>query len=126
MAERDDRRGKPRGVERVEPGHHDVRWSVFGLRDDVRDFAVFVALQFKRIAVLGLEFKLGTDDVRNSRSIPIIDELQNLGATVVAYDPVVTENMHEHIPNIEYVESATVALDSADGTLVVTDSPTKA
>jgi hypothetical protein len=58
-----------RGAERVEPGHHEVRWWVFGLRDD-RDLAVIVALQSKRIAVLGLAFKLGTDDVRNSRSIP--------------------------------------------------------
>ncbi|WP_231186434.1 UDP-glucose 6-dehydrogenase AglM [Haladaptatus sp. DYF46] len=82
---------------------------------------VHVPLQGKRIAVLGLAFKPGTDDVRNSRAIPIIDELQNRGATVVAYDPVATENMREHFPDIEYAESATAALDDADGTLVVTD-----
>ncbi|EFW90161.1 UDP-glucose 6-dehydrogenase [Haladaptatus paucihalophilus DX253] len=77
--------------------------------------------QGKRIAVLGLAFKPGTDDVRNSRAIPVIEALQNRGATVVAYDPVATENMREHFPDIEYVESATAALDGADGALVVTD-----
>ncbi|MFH5801511.1 UDP-glucose 6-dehydrogenase AglM [Haladaptatus sp. CMAA 1911] len=80
-----------------------------------------VHLDAKRIAVLGLAFKPGTDDVRNSRAIPIIDELQNRGATVVAYDPVATENMREHFPDIVYTESATAALDDADGVLVVTD-----
>ncbi|SIR73374.1 UDPglucose 6-dehydrogenase [Haladaptatus litoreus] len=75
----------------------------------------------KRIAVLGLAFKPGTDDVRNSRSIPIIEELQNIGAEVVAYDPVAVENMREHFPNIEYVDSVSLALKGADGALVVTD-----
>ncbi|ODR80568.1 UDP-glucose 6-dehydrogenase [Haladaptatus sp. W1] len=80
-----------------------------------------VPLQGKRIAVLGLAFKPGTDDVRNSRAIPVIEALQNRGVTVVAYDPVATENMREHFPDIEYVGSATAALDGADGALVVTD-----
>ncbi|WP_423747031.1 UDP-glucose 6-dehydrogenase AglM (plasmid) [Haladaptatus sp. SPP-AMP-3] len=80
-----------------------------------------VPLQGKRIAVLGLAFKPGTDDVRNSRAIPVIEALQNRGATVVAYDPVATENMREQFPDIEYTESATAALDGADGALVVTD-----
>ena len=80
-----------------------------------------VPLQGKHIAVLGLAFKPGTDDVRNSRAIPIIEGLQDGGATVVAYDPVATENMREHFPDIEYVDSARAALDGADGALVVTD-----
>ncbi|MGA9402421.1 UDP-glucose 6-dehydrogenase AglM [Haladaptatus sp.] len=80
-----------------------------------------VPLQGKQIAVLGLAFKPGTDDVRNSRAIPIIEGLQDGGATVVAYDPVATENMREHFPDIEYVDSARTALDGADGALVVTD-----
>ncbi|MCO8256365.1 UDP-glucose/GDP-mannose dehydrogenase family protein [Haladaptatus sp. AB618] len=80
-----------------------------------------VPLQGKHIAVLGLAFKPGTDDVRNSRAIPIIEGLQDGGATVVAYDPVATENMREHFPDIEYVDSARTVLDGADGALVVTD-----
>ena len=75
----------------------------------------------ERIAVLGLAFKPGTDDVRNSRAIPVIEALQERGAEVVAYDPVATENMREHFPEIEYADSADEALDGARGAVVVTD-----
>ncbi|NHN40966.1 UDP-glucose/GDP-mannose dehydrogenase family protein [Halorubellus sp. JP-L1] len=73
-----------------------------------------------RVAVLGLAFKPGTDDVRNSRAIPVIEGLRERGADVVAYDPVATENMHEHYPDLEYADSAVEALDSADAALVTT------
>ena len=75
----------------------------------------------KRVAVLGLAFKPGTDDTRNSRAIPIIDGLQERGAEIVGYDPVATENMRERFPGIEYADSAANALDGAYGALVVTD-----
>ncbi|SFG17808.1 UDPglucose 6-dehydrogenase [Halopelagius inordinatus] len=74
-----------------------------------------------RVAVLGLAFKPGTDDVRNSRAIPLIDALLDAGADVVGYDPVATENMREHFPDIDYADSAADALAGADAALVVTD-----
>ncbi|WP_066383909.1 UDP-glucose 6-dehydrogenase AglM [Halalkalicoccus paucihalophilus] len=80
-----------------------------------------VDLTGARIAVLGLAFKPGTDDVRNSRAIPVIEGLEERGATVVAYDPVAPAPMREHFPGIEYAESAAEALSGADGALVVTD-----
>jgi len=73
-----------------------------------------------RVAVLGLAFKPGTDDVRNSRAIPVIDGLYDRGATVVAYDPVATENMREHFPDLEYADSAAQALADADAAVVTT------
>jgi len=75
----------------------------------------------ERVAVLGLAFKPGTDDTRNSRAIPVIEGLQERGAEVVGYDPVATENMRERIPEIEYVGSPQAALDGAVGALVMTD-----
>ncbi len=75
----------------------------------------------ERVAVLGLSFKPGTDDIRNSRAIPVIEGLQERGATVVGYDPVATEEMREVFPDIEYAESAAAALDGAVGAVVVTD-----
>jgi len=75
----------------------------------------------RRIAVLGLSFKPRTDDVRNSRAIPVIVGLLERGATVVGYDPVATENMRERVPDIEYADSAAEALDGAAGAVVVTD-----
>ncbi len=44
------------------------------------------------IAILGLAFKPGTDDVRESPSISVINKLTKLGANVKAYDPVVKSN----------------------------------
>jgi UDPglucose 6-dehydrogenase len=80
-----------------------------------------VDVQGERVAVLGLAFKPGTDDVRNSRAIAVIEGLQERGATVVAYDPVAAENMAEQFPEIEYVESAVAALSGAVGAVVATD-----
>ncbi|MFQ3477348.1 UDP-glucose/GDP-mannose dehydrogenase family protein [Halonotius sp. F2-221B] len=77
----------------------------------------------KRVAVLGLSFKPGTDDIRNSRAIPVIEGLNERGANVVAYDPVATENMRERFPDIEYADSPEAALDDASAALVVTDWP---
>jgi UDPglucose 6-dehydrogenase len=89
--------------------------AFFGLLDSHLDPAD------KRVAVLGLAFKSGTDDVRNSRAIPVIEGLRERGAEVVAYDPVATENMRKHFPDIEYAESADEALEDAHAAVVVTD-----
>ena len=77
----------------------------------------------KRVAVLGLAFKPGTDDTRNSRAVPVIEGLGERGASVVAYDPVATSDMRERYPDIEFeaAESAQEALDGAHGAAVVTD-----
>jgi UDPglucose 6-dehydrogenase len=80
-----------------------------------------VDVKGERVAVLGLAFKPGTDDTRNSRAIPVIEGLQDRGADVVGYDPVATENMRERFPDIEYADSAAAALKGATGALVVTD-----
>jgi len=45
----------------------------------------------RRVAVLGLAFKQGTDDMRESPAIPIVRELQRRGAVVTAFDPVAAD-----------------------------------
>ena len=75
----------------------------------------------RRIAVLGLSFKNDTDDIRESRSIPVIRELLNRGATVAAYDPLAAENMREVFPDILYCDSAKSALEDADACLIMTE-----
>lgn len=76
-----------------------------------------------RVAVLGLAFKPGTDDVRNSRALPVIEGIRNRGGDVAAYDPVASENMRERIPEITYSPSPEDALDGAVAALVITDWP---
>jgi UDPglucose 6-dehydrogenase len=80
-------------------------------------------LSGKRIAVLGLAFKDNTDDVRDSRAIPVIQDLLEKGARVVAFDPMAVPNMRKIFPAIEYAGSASDALKGADGCLVITEWP---
>ena len=77
----------------------------------------------ERVAVLGLAFKPGTDDVRNARAIPVIEGLLERGAVVVAYDPVAAENMREHFPDLEYTDTPEAALEGAAAALIVTEWP---
>jgi len=76
----------------------------------------------ERVAVLGLSFKPGTDDVRGTRAVPVIEGLQERGAEVVAYDPVATGSFDDHYPDIEidYAGSAAEALDGARAAVAVT------
>lgn len=77
----------------------------------------------ERVAVLGLAFKPGTDDVRNSRAIPAIEGLKKRGADVIAYDPVAADNMREYFPELRSASSPDIALDGAVAALIVTDWP---
>ena len=88
---------------------------MLGLLDDHVDVAG------ERVAVLGLSFKPGTDDIRESRAIPVIEGLLERGADVVGYDPVATGEMRERFPEIEYAASAGEALEDAVAAMVVTD-----
>jgi UDPglucose 6-dehydrogenase/GDP-mannose 6-dehydrogenase len=50
----------------------------------------FPSVEDVDIAVLGLAFKPGTDDMRESPAIPIVNALREKGARIKAYDPVAT------------------------------------
>ncbi|HDN95518.1 MAG: UDP-glucose 6-dehydrogenase [Thermoplasmata archaeon] len=78
-------------------------------------------IEGKVIAVLGLAFKANTDDVRESRSIPIIKELKRKRAIIKAYDPMAMENMQKIFPDITYCKSIDEALENADACLILTD-----
>lgn len=80
-----------------------------------------VDVEGKEIAVLGLAFKPGTDDIRGSRAKPVIEGLLDRGAEVVAYDPRAVGEMAEAFPDIEYADSAADALADAHGAAIVTD-----
>jgi UDPglucose 6-dehydrogenase len=77
----------------------------------------------KHIAVLGLAFKNDTDDIRESRAIPVIKELIKKEAKITAYDPKANRSMRRIFPNIEYFSSAAEALIGADACLVMTEWP---
>jgi len=80
-------------------------------------------LKGKKIAILGLSFKDNTDDVRESRSIDVINELKRRGALVAAYDPKGSSSMKRILPDISYHSTAAEALRNADACLVMTEWP---
>ena len=84
-----------------------------------------VDVENERVAVLGLAFKPGTDDVRNSRAIPIIEGLHARGASVVAYDPNegAAARIRKRFPDVEVLASPSPTLSGAAATLVVTGWP---
>jgi UDPglucose 6-dehydrogenase len=75
----------------------------------------------KTIAVLGLTFKPNTDDTRDSPSIPLITALQDLGATVRAYDPAGMEQAKPKLETVIYCNSAYVAAEGADAVVIATE-----
>jgi len=76
-------------------------------------------LRGKTIGILGLAFKPDTDDVRESRAIPIIKQLLIEKATIKAYDPKAMKNFKRLFPTIEYCSSAEEVLNS-DAILILT------
>jgi UDPglucose 6-dehydrogenase len=78
-------------------------------------------LRGKRIALLGLAFKPGTDDMREAPSLVLAGRLLSEGADVTAWDPVANGAAHLH--GVEIAETALAALDGADGAVVVTEWP---
>jgi UDPglucose 6-dehydrogenase len=79
------------------------------------------SLKGKRIAVLGLAFKDNTDDIRESRSIPVINALKDSGSVISAYDPMAADSMREIFPDVKYCKTAAQALDNVDGCLIMTE-----
>lgn len=81
------------------------------------------SLSGKRAAVLGLAFKPGTDDVRESPAFPIIAALTGRGATVGAFDPVAAETAAAVLagrPGVSICPSLDAALEGADVAVLVT------
>jgi UDPglucose 6-dehydrogenase len=66
----------------------------------------------KKVGVLGLSFKPNTDDIRESPSLRIIQELRSGGTSVRAYDPVAMPETLKILPDLEM---GTDAYDTAAG-----------
>ncbi|MBL8048250.1 MAG: UDP-glucose/GDP-mannose dehydrogenase family protein [Chthonomonas sp.] len=75
----------------------------------------------KRIGLLGLAFKANTDDIRDARSLVIIDHVVSRGGTVVGYDPVAMENVQKIRPDIDYGTNAYEVAKGADALMLVTE-----
>lgn len=85
-------------------------------RDLIADF------EGLKVAVLGLTFKPGTDDMREAPSIPNINYLVERGANVYAYDPVGIENSKKIFKDkIQYCNDINEAIKDADVCYIMTE-----
>jgi UDPglucose 6-dehydrogenase len=79
-------------------------------------------LSKKNIAILGLAFKPDTDDMREAKAIPIINQLLKEGAKITAYDPAARSTAKAIFKDkIKYALSATECLRNADCAIIVTE-----
>ena len=75
----------------------------------------------KTVAVLGLTFKPGTDDMRAAPSLAIVPELQRHGARVQAYCPGGMANAREMLDGVTFCDGKDAAAQGADVIVVLTD-----
>lgn len=78
-------------------------------------------LRGKVISVLGLTFKPNTDDMREAPSIALITALQDMGATVRAFDPAGMNNAKAVLQNVMYFENVYDCVDAAHALIIATE-----
>lgn len=83
---------------------------------------VLGGIRGRRIAVLGAAFKAGTDDLRDSPSLRVVDELVERGAHVVVYDPLVPPERLRGVvaPDVEVATSLRAAVADVAACVVTT------
>ena len=82
----------------------------------------FPSLKGTRVAILGLAFKPGTDDMRESPAIPIVKYLVDQGAKIKAYDPVATDEAQKIFGNhrIVYCDNLRHTIGDVQAILLLT------
>ena len=87
-----------------------------------------ITFQGLKVAVLGLAFKPGTDDLREAPSLDNIQLLLDNGAEIIAYDPVAEENFRKRFPegtigkgSIRYVKEPEQTLEGANICFIFTE-----
>jgi UDPglucose 6-dehydrogenase len=83
----------------------------------------FGAVAGRRVAILGLTYKAGTNTLRRSSAVELALALRALGAAVVAFDPAVLELPAELAGRIELAPSVGEAIARADAAVLATPWP---
>lgn len=79
----------------------------------------------KKVAVWGIAFKPGTDDIREAPSLTLMNAMIERGATVTAHDPVAHESCQDYgmQDRIAYSDDMYEMLDGVDALVICTDWP---
>lgn len=81
-------------------------------------------LRGRRIGVLGLAFKPGTDDIRESRALDVIEVLLERGAEVYAHDPRALAKVRERLEGkVKLIENPQELLDIVEAVVIATEWP---
>jgi len=75
----------------------------------------------KRLAILGLTYKAGTDDLRCSPAIGLINQLSKQNADIVAYDPEGMKNASRYFDNLYCAENMYEAIENSDAIIIITE-----
>ena len=75
----------------------------------------------KTVGLLGLAFKPNTDDIRDAKSLIIIEEILKRGGTLRAYDPVASDHVRDIFGEVTYCDTAYDVSAGADAVVVVTE-----
>ena len=78
-------------------------------------------LEGKFLGILGLAFKPNTDDIRDARSLLIIEHFLSKGAKIKAYDPVARDAVAKIFPQIEYSRTAYDVAEGVDALVLITE-----
>lgn len=79
------------------------------------------SLDGKRIGLLGLTFKAGTNDLRHSPALRVADQLAAQGSELTAYDPAVPQDIPGVTDGITVVPDAYQAVKGADVVVLLTE-----
>ncbi len=92
-----------------------------------RDMALDLPLDGVAIGALGLTFKAGTDDLRESPSLAILDHMAAAGAEITAYDPttvgVLDRVQTDRLGTLRLANDALGAANGADVVVILTEWP---
>jgi UDPglucose 6-dehydrogenase len=100
----------------IDTNRHQVRRVAGKIRD-----AAGGSLRGARIAILGLTFKAGTDDLRDSPALAVAELLAAQGAVLTAYDPCVPEGASPG--PVRVVGTPHLAARDASAIVVLTEWP---
>jgi UDPglucose 6-dehydrogenase len=77
-----------------------------------------------KVAVLGMAFKPGTDDIRESPSLPVTQDLLDAGAVITAFDPIARHEAEKVFPSgVTFVDSLDGTVAGVDAILIMTGWP---
>ena len=103
--------------------------AVLDINDDQAIHIVDIAenlagkLANRKVSLLGLSFKPGTDDMREAASLRVVNELRKRGVTnIVGYDPKALKTAEEELGNkIQYANSIEEALKDSECAILITE-----